>query len=84
MFHVYIITSLIETSRTYVGYTTNIQQRLETHNSGGSVYTKSYRPWKLVSYVTFSDQGAAKKFEKYLKTASGKAFVGKHLLAQVK
>lgn len=82
MFYVYIIVSLAYKDRIYVGYTTNVNQRLETHNAGGSVYTSNYRPWKIVSYTAFDNIQSAKLFEKYLKMASGKAFLAKHLLSR--
>jgi predicted GIY-YIG superfamily endonuclease len=63
-----------------VGYTKDIEQRLKTHNKGGSVYTKKYRPWELILSINFSDGQKAKSFEKYLKTASGKAFLRKHFV----
>ena len=63
----------------YVGYTINLKQRLETHNSGGSVHTAQYKPWKLVMYLAFSEEQKAKKFEKYLKSQSGRAFAKKRL-----
>lgn len=68
-----------DSSKTYVGYTTNIEQRLETHNSGGSVHTKSFSPWKLVSYVAFDTESKALSFEKYIKAGSGYAFAKKRL-----
>ena len=61
----------------YVGFTTNLDQRLETHNSGGSIHTSKYRPWKLVMYLGFAEQAKAKKFEQYLKSQSGRAFAKK-------
>jgi len=60
-----------------VGNTVNLKQRLETHNSGGSIYTKPYRPWKLVMFLGFDDKLKATAFEKYLKNSSGKAFAKK-------
>lgn len=66
--------------RLYVGFTTNLQQRLEIHNSGGSVYTSSYRPWKLIIYLSFDEEIKAKNFERYLKTSAGKAFISKRFL----
>ena len=64
----------------YVGYTVNFKQRLETHNSGGSIYTKTDRPWELVVCLAFKDINSAKKFEKYLKSQSGRAFIVKRFL----
>ena len=79
MYFVYLLRSINDASKTYVGYTTNIEQRLETHNSGGSVHTKSFRPWKLVSYVAFDTESKALSFEKYIKAGSGYAFAKKRL-----
>ncbi len=63
----------------YVGYTTNLEQRLETHNSGWSIHTAKYRPWKLVMYLGFVEQEKAKEFERYLKSQSERAFAKKRL-----
>jgi putative endonuclease len=51
--------------------------RLEVHNSGGSPHTSKYKPWRLVTYVGFSDEAKAIAFERYMKTVSGRAFVKK-------
>jgi putative endonuclease len=80
MYYVYLIKSLEFPERIYAGYTTNLKQRLETHNSGGSIYTANYRPWKLILYLGFADESKAKEFELYLKTSAGKAFAKKHFL----
>lgn len=79
MYFVYLLRSINDASKTYVGYTTNIEQRLETHNSGGSVHTKSFRPWALVSYVAFDTESKALSFEKYIKVGSGYAFAKRRL-----
>ncbi len=52
MYYVYLIRSLKDSSKTYVGYTTNLKERFETHNSGGSIHTKQHRPWKLIGLET--------------------------------
>ena len=79
MYYVYLLKSLKSPTKTYVGYTTDINQRLETHNSGGSVHTKSDRPWKLVTYLAFDCEEKAKNFEKYIKVGSGYAFAKRKL-----
>jgi predicted GIY-YIG superfamily endonuclease len=79
MYYVYLIKSISDPSKTYIGQTVNIGQRLETHNSGGSIYTKSHRPWLLVTYVAFNNKEKAADFEKYLKVGSGHAFAKKRL-----
>ncbi len=77
MYFVYLIRSLNFPKMYYVGFTSDLTQRLETHNSGGSVHTAKSRPWKLVMYLAFEDQITAKEFEAYLKSQSGRAFAKK-------
>ena len=77
MYYVYFLRSLKNSSKTYIGYTNNLKQRLETHNSGGSIYTKNNRPWKLVTFVAFDSEEKALGFEKYIKVGSGYAFAKK-------
>lgn len=77
MFYVYLLRSVKNSDKTYIGFTTNISQRLETHNSGGSIYTKDARPWQMVSFIAFDTQEKATAFEKYLKVVSGAAFAKK-------
>jgi predicted GIY-YIG superfamily endonuclease len=64
--------------RPYVGVTCNVAQRLTTHNSGGSVYTAPYRPWRLVVSLEFAGAEGALQFERYLKSGSGRAFAKRH------
>ena len=77
MYYVYLIKAINFPEIYYVGYTINLEQRLETHNSGGSIYTANYRPWEFVMYLGFAEQAKAKKFEQYLKSQSGRAFAKK-------
>lgn len=76
-YYVYLIRSIKYPETLYVGYTTNIKQRLETHNSGGSIHTRNDRPWELVMCIAFKSMDCAKQFETYLKSHSGRAFVKK-------
>lgn len=48
MYYVYLIKFIEFSEKFYVGYTTDLAQRLETHNSGGSIHTVKYMPWELV------------------------------------
>ena len=77
MHYVYFIRSLKDPSKTYVGYTTSVEQRLETHNAGSSVHTKRDRPWTLIAYIAFDSESKARGFEKYVKVGSGHAFAKK-------
>lgn len=77
MYYVYLITSINFPDQKYIGHTDNLRERLETHNSGGSIYTKVYRPWKLKMFLGFQTQSEALRFEKYLKSGAGRAFAKK-------
>ncbi len=76
-YYVYRIKSVICPDKVYVGYTTNLKQRLKTHNYGGSIHTRKNKPWELIVCIAFKDIDCAKQFEKYLKSQSGRAFATK-------
>jgi len=78
MKYVYMLQSESSPDRHYVGSTIDLKKRLADHNSGNSPHTKKFVPWKIKSYIAFSDHGKAEKFEAYLKTASGRSFVKRH------
>lgn len=77
---VYLLRSLAHPERHYIGITSNVVRRLAVHNSGGSRHTMAGRPWRLVSFVEFADEAQALRFEKYLKSGSGRVFAKRHLL----
>jgi putative endonuclease len=79
MYYVYLIKSLKNPYKTYIGYTVDIEQRMEKHNNGASIYTSDDRPWKLVTYICFDEQAKAVEFEKYLKVGSGHVFAQRRL-----
>ena len=78
MKYVYILKSLANPDRYYVGCALDLKKRVSEHNSGQSIHTNKFMPWKLVNYFAFEDAQKADKFELYLKTASGRAFAKKH------
>ncbi len=78
MIFVYILQSEIDDSRYYVGLTDAIERRLVEHNSGKSIHTNKYRPWRIVVSIGFSDPAKATAFERCLKSGSGRAFAKKH------
>jgi predicted GIY-YIG superfamily endonuclease len=79
MHYVYILSSLADPDRFYVGTTGDLKQRLATHNAGAVTHTSKYLPWIIKTYLGFSDRHQALAFERYLKTASGRAFAKKRL-----
>jgi putative endonuclease len=79
MEYVYLLQSIDHPDETYVGLTADLRSRFSAHNEGRSPHTSKYRPWRLVCYLAFSDERKAVEFERYLKTASGRAFAKKRL-----
>ncbi|MCL1785983.1 MAG: GIY-YIG nuclease family protein [Alphaproteobacteria bacterium] len=77
MFYVYLIKSEKFPEQRYIGFSTDLKQRISDHNAGFSKHTCKYMPWKIVTYLAFSDEQAAKDFEKYLKGGSGQTFANK-------
>jgi predicted GIY-YIG superfamily endonuclease len=84
MFYVYILGSKKFPRQIYKGFSTDLKERLRRHNAGESLYTNKYRPWELIFYAAFKNKETAKNFEKYLKSASGIAFLRKRLIKQSK
>ncbi len=80
MYYVYILKSTKSPQEHYVGYSENLKSRLKAHDWGDPVHTRKFKPWKLVCYLGFDNKEAAKQFEHYLKTGSGRAFLQRHLL----
>ena len=78
MKYVYILESL-EGQHFYVGATADLKARLAKHNAGEVTHTSKYGPWRVKTYLGFSDESQAWAFEKYLKSASGRAFAKKRL-----
>ena len=70
MFTVYIIQNS-STRRYYVGYTEDLQGRLQRHNSGRNLSTKSNGKWGIVYTEEFSDKVSAWKRERQIKKYKG-------------
>ena len=82
MKYVYILESH-DSEHFYVGITDDLRPRLAKHNAGEVPHTSKYRPWRLKTYVAFSDEKQAIAFEKYLKSGSGRAFAKKPLCCKM-
>jgi predicted GIY-YIG superfamily endonuclease len=75
---VYILRSDADPERHYVGLTSDVERRRHWHNTGPSGVTVRHRPWSLVVSLEFADARIAGRFERYLKTGSGRAFAKRH------
>jgi len=79
LYYVYLLRSEKRPVQTYVGSTGDLRMRLAHHNSGKSIHTNKFRSWTLEAYVAFRDKQLASRFERYLKSGSGRAFARRHL-----
>lgn len=77
MVYVYLIESTAAPGQRYVGLTTDLKLRLKRHNAGQSPHTAKFKPWRLITYLAFSERTKAEAFERYLKSGSGHAFASK-------
>ena len=78
-YYIYILQSEADPERFYTGFTENLESRLKAHNAGQCSHTAKHRPWQIKTAIAFSDREKALDFERYLKTASGRAFAKKRL-----
>jgi predicted GIY-YIG superfamily endonuclease len=78
VYYTYVLESLKRPGTRYIGRTSNLQRRLEQHNTGGNRSTARHRPWKLKLYIAFETRDLARNFERYLKSGSGHAFANRH------
>jgi putative endonuclease len=79
---VYILRSDTHPDRHYVGLTSDVAGRVHWHNNGPSGVTLHHRPWSLVVSLEFGDARTAGRFERYLKSGSGRAFAKRHFAAE--
>jgi putative endonuclease len=79
MRYVYILRSQSDQEHYYTGITDDLKARLAKHNAKEVRHTSKFAPWELKTYLAFSDDRQAVQFERYLKSASGRAFAKKRL-----
>jgi len=72
---VYIIRSVKDPERQYIGRTADMASRLASHNAGESPRTARQAPWQIVVLIQFVEERRALDFEKFLKSSSGRGFV---------
>jgi putative endonuclease len=61
--------------RYYIGYSQNPITRLEEHNSGATVSTRSGRPWQLVYQEDFDNKTQAIKRESEIKRKKSRKYI---------
>ena len=77
--YVYILASEADETRRYTGLTEKLESMLKVHNNGQVPHSSKYRPWRIETTIAFRSREKAAKFEKYLKSHSGRAFAQKRL-----
>ncbi len=75
---VYVLRSIAQPRQSYIGLTDDVERRLAAHNAGKSRHTNRFKPWELIVSVNFGNDELATRFEKYLKSGSGHAFLKTH------
>jgi len=75
MFKVYALFSPFF-NKLYIGYTSNLDQRIKSHNEIGTKgYTLRFRPWNLIYTESHNSKKEALVREKQLKSAKGRKFI---------
>jgi putative endonuclease len=84
IFSVYILYAEIH-KKTYVGYTSNLINRMASHNSLATKgYTIAYRPWKVIHLEYFQSKTEALIREKALKSGKGREYIKKEIIPFMK
>ena len=80
MYKVYILYSP-RYNKIYVGSTSNLEQRLLSHNElGKKGWTIQFRPWELVHTEEYETKAEALLREKQLKTGKGREWIWNELI----
>jgi putative endonuclease len=66
-------------SRYYVGQSSDVNKRLERHNQGIVLSTKSGTPWKLVLQIEVLSRSEAMILERKIKKRGAKRFIDSQL-----
>jgi putative endonuclease len=77
-YYVYILVSELDNQLYYSGITRDLHARLAEHNVGKCPHTSKHKPWKIETAVAFRSEAEARRFERYLKTGSGREFARRH------
>ncbi len=73
-YYVYILQSDKDGSY-YIGYTKNIEERVERHNEGRSSYTKAKVPWRVIYHEVYGSREEVVRRERELKRMKSQAYI---------
>jgi len=75
LYTVYILFSATHQT-IYVGYTSNLIERIKSHNElSDKGWTRKYRPWIVIYCEYFDNKSEALKSEKMLKAGKGREWI---------
>ena len=74
MHYTYILFSS-SINKYYIGYTVNLELRLERHNSGWGKFSSKGIPWELVYYEKFLTKSDAMKREYEIKSMKSRKYI---------
>ena len=66
MYYIYVIRDRDNSDRYYLGYTSNLENRLTSHNNGENRSTRGIK-WELVYYEAYKNEYYARERERVLK-----------------
>jgi putative endonuclease len=68
-------------NKLYVGFTSSLVKRIESHNIKGTKdWTRSYRPWILIHVELFETKKEAMACEKFYKSGKGRELIRSEIL----
>jgi putative endonuclease len=70
MYYFYILQS-IKAKKLYLGQTTDLKNRIASHNNQMNKATKPYAPFELIYYSAFKNKKDCLNCEQYFKTTAG-------------
>ncbi|MBI2034453.1 MAG: GIY-YIG nuclease family protein [Candidatus Levybacteria bacterium] len=73
-YYVYLIQGL-KSAKWYTGYTNDLRNRFDQHQSNKSKYTKGRGPFRLIYYEACLNEFDAKARERYLKSGMGRRYL---------
>jgi putative endonuclease len=77
-YYTYVLKSLKDNGF-YIGFTNDLSRRLEMHNNGLVLSTKSRTPFNLVYFEGCINEGDAIEREKQLKTGFGRNYLKRRI-----
>ena len=77
--YVYMLSDIATHSHHYVGMTSDLEARLEKHNSRQVPHTSKFAPWMIDAAIAVRDKNVAAHLEQYFKSGAGRVFANKHM-----